>query len=80
MSRNKALITLVLCLAACSGSTPELQAVSAQDTGCPANEISISNSNVGITTADWTAACRGKTYACSGDDMLHHTTCSPVVR
>ena len=33
-------------------------------TGCPENAIAISNSQVGMKTASWTAECQGKTYFC----------------
>jgi hypothetical protein len=63
-------------LAGCTGSTAELQSLSAGRTGCPASDITISNSRVGIKTASWTASCQGKTYFCSGDDMLRGVSCA----
>jgi hypothetical protein len=63
-------------LSGCAASTPELQRLTAGKTGCPENAIAISNSQVSMKTASWTAECQGKTYFCSGDDMLGGVLCS----
>jgi hypothetical protein len=62
----------------CVASRGELRALSSGKTGCPPHEIAISNSQVGLKTASWTAKCRGKIYFCAGDDMLRGVTCTPA--
>jgi len=69
-------VFVVVAVLGCTASTPELQRLTASRTGCPENLIKISNSQVGMKTASWTADCEGKTYYCAGDDMLRGVSCS----
>lgn len=68
--------TAVLALGGCAASSGELQSITAGKTGCPASSITISDTKVTASTQSWTATCQGKTYQCSGDDMLRGTSCA----
>ena len=65
-----------LIMVGCAASMGELRAISSGKTGCPTDGITIEDSRVGMKTASWTAKCGGKTYFCSGDDMLRGVTCT----
>lgn len=69
-------IFMALTIIGCAASTAELRALSSGKIGCPANEIAIEDSRVGMKTASWTAKCQGKPYFCSGDDMLRGVSCT----
>jgi hypothetical protein len=67
---------LLAALAGCGVPTEEFQQITAGRIGCPPQSIAISNQQIGASTASWTATCQGKTYMCSGKDVLHEVACT----
>ena len=66
----KHVLLVVLCLTMMMGCIASRQRamlprVTAGEIGCPEDEITIVEEDVGMITATWTATCRGKTYYCS---------------
>jgi hypothetical protein len=47
---------------ACTG---ERRRATAGQIGCPAEEVTISDENMGWNTVTWTADCRGKRFFCT---------------
>lgn len=58
------LYALALVVVGCS-PIPQLQLASVGQTGCPADEIVISDLPGGLNTSTWTATCRGHRFLCS---------------
>ena len=63
-------------LTACAASTAQLRTVSSGKVGCAPDAITVADYKLGTTTSSWTATCGGKTYYCSGDDMLKSISCA----
>jgi len=71
MRRGATLVLLVL-LGACS---PHLRAKSAEVIHCPESDIQVSDEDIEIDEAFWTATCHGARYKCHSEDRV--TTCHP---
>jgi len=70
-------VFLGVSLMGCAASNAQLRAVSSGHVGCSPDEIGIENYSLGLTTSSWAAVCRGKTFYCSGTDMLKDVGCAP---
>jgi hypothetical protein len=68
---------LIAGLTACAASNAQLRSASSGHVGCAPEDIGIENYSLGATTSSWTAACNGKTFYCSGSDMLKGVSCAP---
>jgi hypothetical protein len=60
----KGLGSLVLSILLLAGCTAEMRSLSAVETGCSPEEITIRDKQVQFSQNIWIAECRGKTYRC----------------
>lgn len=74
--RHYGKVGLVLMFMSACASNAQYQRASAGPTGCPPQEIEISDQDQGFGTASWTATCRNMVYQCSG--VQGSITCRPA--